>query len=281
MLVLFTLFFIYNCKCTKSMTAALGCSIALIFISIEASPTPVPQSKSYDELLDTLRALETNRKSLLKKAVEEAANQKCNGTSKFLEIIEIADEVLVSIRDYFEAGKLMLDLNKGKLSIYQPDVIAPTPTTLHVKNYDELLESLRVLETDRKALIRGVIEKVENSKSNLTSIFLKIAEETDDLLVKIRNYFDAGKLLFDVEKGKSKPAGDFYPRTQILQIGDYLQNKMIQVAANLKTLEAQMEDLATNEVAMMRPVINILNKSDQALIPITRKFVNEMGLTDT
>ncbi|XP_072160159.1 uncharacterized protein [Bemisia tabaci] len=158
---------------------------------------------------------------------------------------------------------------------------SPTPTTLHVKNYDELLESLRVLETDRKALIRGVIEKVENSKSNLTSIFLKIAEETDDLLVKIRNYFDAGKLLFDVEKGKSKPAGDFYPRTQILQIGDYLQNKMIQVAANLKTLEAQMEDLATNEVAMMRPVINILNKSDQALIPITRKFVNEMGLTDT
>ncbi|XP_072160154.1 uncharacterized protein [Bemisia tabaci] len=126
MLVLFTLFFIYNCKCTKSMTAALGCSIALIFISIEASPTPVPQSKSYDELLDTLRALETNRKSLLKKAVEEAANQKCNGTSKFLEIIEIADEVLVSIRDYFEAGKLMLDLNKGKLSIYQPDVIAKT-----------------------------------------------------------------------------------------------------------------------------------------------------------
>nr|XP_018911882.1 PREDICTED: uncharacterized protein LOC109040399 isoform X4 [Bemisia tabaci] len=157
---------------------------------------------------------------------------------------------------------------------------SPTPTALHVKNYDELLESLKVLETDRKALIRGVIEKVENNKSNLTSIFLKIAGETDELLVKIRNYFDAGKLFFDVEKGIVKPGADFCPRTQILQIEDYLQMKLMQLAANIKTLEAQMEDLATDESAMMRPVINILNKSDQALIPITKKFMEGMELTD-
>ncbi|CAH0396210.1 unnamed protein product [Bemisia tabaci] len=172
------------------MIAALFSSISLILASTEASPTPTPTSKNFDQLLDRLRSFEINRKAAIKTAVEEAASKKCNATGKFLEVIGEADDVLVNIRNYFEAGKVMFDFNKEKSNTFQADVVA---------------------------------------------------------------------------------------KTQLLRDQNYLRNQMIRLSAILKTLEAHMDDLSTEQLIPLRPVVATLKRSEEALVPIAKKFQSDMN----
>nr|XP_018913905.1 PREDICTED: uncharacterized protein LOC109041866 isoform X1 [Bemisia tabaci] len=106
------------------MILALVCSHALILASSEASPTQRPSSKNFDESLDEFTAIETNRTTLIKKAVAMASDLKSNETLRFLEVVEQANEVLVNIRRYFDAGRVMFDVNEGKSNLTETEVIA-------------------------------------------------------------------------------------------------------------------------------------------------------------
>ncbi|XP_072160160.1 uncharacterized protein [Bemisia tabaci] len=74
---------------------------------------------------------------------------------------------------------------------------------------------------------------------------------------------------------------DFHERTSVLKVEDYLHKKMLKLSANLKTLEAQMQDLAANDVGILRPLINVLNESDQALVPIIKQLMENLEKTAT
>nr|XP_018911866.1 PREDICTED: uncharacterized protein LOC109040389 [Bemisia tabaci] len=154
---------------------------------------------------------------------------------------------------------------------------SPAPT----KSFDELLDALIGLESNRKNLINTVIKAAENKNINVTDKFLDTIRETDEVLMSIRYYFDAGKVMFDVRKGVAKMPADFRERTSILKVEDYLHNQMLKLSANLKTLEAQMQDLATNDVGILRPLINVLNEGDQALVPIIKQFMEDLAKTAT
>lgn len=71
------------------------------------------------------------------------------------------------------------------------------------ESYDELLVAFVAEEPIREAVINEAIKWAtkENSKEALK--FLEVVREADDALKKIRHYFDAGKVLFDFNSGKS------------------------------------------------------------------------------
>ncbi|CAH0396207.1 unnamed protein product [Bemisia tabaci] len=131
------------------------------------------------------------------------------------------------------------------------------------KSFDELLDAFIGLESNRKNLINTVIKAAENKNINVTDKFLDKIRETDEVFMSIRSYFDAGK------------------RTSVLKVEDYLHKKMLKLSANLKTLEAQMQDLAANDVGILRPLINVLNESDQALVPIIKQLMENLEKTAT
>nr|XP_018913906.1 PREDICTED: uncharacterized protein LOC109041866 isoform X2 [Bemisia tabaci] len=172
------------------MILALVCSHALILASSEASPTQRPSSKNFDESLDEFTAIETNRTTLIKKAVAMASDLKSNETLRFLEVVEQANEVLVNIRRYFDAGRVMFDVNEGKSNLTETEVIA---------------------------------------------------------------------------------------KTQLLQEEKFMNIQMHKLRAIYKTMYAQMEDVPKEELNMLlRPVIDALTQSDQALTPLGQSFQIEL-----
>nr|XP_018911876.1 PREDICTED: uncharacterized protein LOC109040399 isoform X2 [Bemisia tabaci]XP_018911878.1 PREDICTED: uncharacterized protein LOC109040399 isoform X2 [Bemisia tabaci]XP_018911880.1 PREDICTED: uncharacterized protein LOC109040399 isoform X2 [Bemisia tabaci]XP_018911881.1 PREDICTED: uncharacterized protein LOC109040399 isoform X2 [Bemisia tabaci] len=174
------------------MIAALVCSIALIFASIEGSPTTSPQSKSYDELLDALIALESDRESVLKKVVAEAANQKSNETGKVLKFIGEADKVLVKLRHYFEAGKIMLDLHKGKSKIQPADLIIKTQP---LREEDYLQNQMLRLSATLRTLDAQVLDIPTETLTKLLPAIAAI-RQSEQALAPIATKFksDATKL---------------------------------------------------------------------------------------
>nr|XP_018911874.1 PREDICTED: uncharacterized protein LOC109040398 isoform X2 [Bemisia tabaci] len=172
------------------MTAALVCSILMIYTSIEVFTIPAPPSQSYDALLDEVIAAENDRRTAMKKAEKEAENKKSDAMGKFLETVKKVDEALVNMRLYFDAGKTVFDVNEGKLNAQQADVDASTPVP-QSESYDELLHELTEAEINRRAVIVKVADEAERKKSSAMNKFMQTVAEADEALVNIRLYFDA------------------------------------------------------------------------------------------
>lgn len=68
--------------------------------------------------------VENNRKTVIKMAEEEAAKAKSNVTLNFLKVVREADRVFENIRRYFDAGKVMFDMNKGKSKLNETEIHA-------------------------------------------------------------------------------------------------------------------------------------------------------------
>ncbi|CAH0396208.1 unnamed protein product [Bemisia tabaci] len=176
------------------MTAALVCSILMVYTSIEAFTIPAAPTQSYDVLLDELIAAENSRKTAIKKAKEEAAKKKSDGMSKFLEAAGEVDESLVKLRIYFDAGKAAFDVNKGKLSIQEEGVAAKTQL-LQDQNYvpnqmARLAASLTTLEARMNDLtpdecnsskLREVVTALRQSEQVLVPITSKFRIECDKI----------------------------------------------------------------------------------------------------
>nr|XP_018911849.1 PREDICTED: uncharacterized protein LOC109040374 isoform X3 [Bemisia tabaci] len=149
------------------MISILMCSVALILTSIEASPTSMPLSKSYDELLDELIAVETNRKAALKKAVGEATRYKNNATLKFLEATKQGDEELVKIRQFFDAGRIYFDFGKGKYKFEHEQIDAFKKTALlREKDYfsnqvDKVTATHATIESEKGDLPKEELGKLQ------------------------------------------------------------------------------------------------------------------------
>nr|XP_018911813.1 PREDICTED: uncharacterized protein LOC109040357 [Bemisia tabaci] len=133
------------------------------------------------------------------------------------------------------------------------------------------------VETSRKAAIKRVVGLAANLKSNVTGEFLEFVRVADESLRNLRRYFDAGKVLFDMNKGILNP-GDpgFIAKTELLRNATFLKDELHRLAATYKTLEARIVDLPREHYEMMRPVILSIKLSEQALIPLGKKFQVDM-----
>nr|XP_018912807.1 PREDICTED: uncharacterized protein LOC109041092 [Bemisia tabaci] len=155
------------------------------------------------------------------------------------------------------------------LSIVALATLAPTS-----QSYDELLDAFINVETNRKAAIKGAVEVASDRKNNETLDLLHgVVAEADLVLENIRRYFDAGKVMFDLNKGKLNLAeADVISKTRLMQEKSYLKDQLHQLAATLKTLKAQMKDLPRDLMNILQPVIRSIEQSKDAFVPLTRQF---------
>ncbi|XP_072160251.1 uncharacterized protein [Bemisia tabaci] len=261
-----------------NMILALLWSFPLVLTFIKATPTP--GGKSFDELLDAFKVTETNRAAGIQRAIKLAEDRNQNMTVKFLGIVGEANEILVKIREFFDAGRVLLNYKRGTATIPESEITAktqllhrhnylndqldrlaaihktmdsqmrevsqaelivvasvinsleqseqelhplmktfnavveelqqeitpasapaPTPTSNQQnKRFDKLLNIFKSVETNRKTTMKEAKEAVSNHKNYDTEKFLGIVGETDEILVNLRRFFDAGKVMFDAYK---------------------------------------------------------------------------------
>ncbi|XP_072160028.1 uncharacterized protein [Bemisia tabaci] len=157
-------------------------SVVLILASfLEASPTAVPSSLSFDKILDSFIALEIMRTDAINKAKKVATNQKSSGALNFLEAIGHANTVLENIRHYFDAGKVKLDFEKGESNLLEEDVNLKT-YLLREENYlkgqmrrlAKIKENLQsgegCLPQDMLSVLRPVMDIIKQSEQVVTPL---------------------------------------------------------------------------------------------------------------
>nr|XP_018911805.1 PREDICTED: uncharacterized protein LOC109040353 isoform X2 [Bemisia tabaci] len=258
------------------MILTLLCSKALIFASIEASPTFTTPSKSFDELLDEFMVIENNRKTAIKIAEEVATGAKSNATLNFLKVVREADEVLENIRRYFDAGKVMFDKNKGKSKLNETDLHAPTsvPSSL---SFDKILDSFIALEIIRTDAINKAKKVATNQKSRGALNFLEAIGQANTVLENIRHYFDAGKVKLDFEKGESNLLEeDVNLKTYLLREENYLKGQMRRLAKIKENLQSGEGCLPQDMLSVLRPVMDIIKQSEQVVTPLEEQLQVEL-----
>ncbi|XP_072160247.1 uncharacterized protein [Bemisia tabaci] len=146
-----------------------------------------------------------------------------------------------------------------------------TPTS---PTYDELLDAFKAVETNRKAAIKGALEVASGRQNNVTFELLHgIVAEADLVLQNIRRYFDAGKVMFDLNQGKVNLGdAEIIAKTQLMREKLYLQDQLHRLAATFKTLKAQMKDLPMDLMSILQPVIRSIKESEDAIVPLARQF---------
>nr|XP_018911807.1 PREDICTED: uncharacterized protein LOC109040354 isoform X2 [Bemisia tabaci] len=156
-----------------------------------------------------------------------------------------------------------------------------TPTsTPPSKSFDELLDAFMVVENDRKAAIKIAEEAAKEAGSNTTLNFLKVVREADKVLENLRRYFDAGKVMFDMNKGKLKLSeADLLAKTELLRKNTYLNDELIKLSAYYKSIEAHVPDLPKGMNRVLRPIIELIKQSEHALIPLGTKFRDDLERT--
>nr|XP_018911846.1 PREDICTED: uncharacterized protein LOC109040374 isoform X2 [Bemisia tabaci]XP_018911848.1 PREDICTED: uncharacterized protein LOC109040374 isoform X2 [Bemisia tabaci] len=144
-------------------------------------PTPTPTNKCFDELLDAFITVETHRKSVLKEAQNEGTKLKNNETIVFLEVLREADEALVNVRHYFDAGRILFDFRNGKSNLKPADAAQKTEILrdekflgtqmLKLATIYKILES-KMGELPREALstFRPLLDTLKHSDEALTPL---------------------------------------------------------------------------------------------------------------
>ncbi|XP_018911807.2 uncharacterized protein [Bemisia tabaci] len=161
-----------------------------------------------------------------------------------------------------------------------PPTSIPPTSTPPSKSFDELLDAFMVVENDRKAAIKIAEEAAKEAGSNTTLNFLKVVREADKVLENLRRYFDAGKVMFDMNKGKLKLSeADLLAKTELLRKNTYLNDELIKLSAYYKSIEAHVPDLPKGMNRVMRPVIELIKQSEHALIPLGTKFRDDLERT--
>nr|XP_018907967.1 PREDICTED: uncharacterized protein LOC109037654 [Bemisia tabaci] len=168
------------------MISSLGCSILLILSSIVASPTTPPQGKSFDELLDSLIAAETNRQTVLKKTLEVATERKSNVTLKFLEVMVEADEAFVNIRRFFDAGRIFFDFKKGKSDLKEVDAFMKTDL-LRKENF--LNDQMLKLAETHKAAEAQMHQDLPQDTLSLVQPIIVALKESEELIAPLGKQF--------------------------------------------------------------------------------------------
>ncbi|CAH0396204.1 unnamed protein product [Bemisia tabaci] len=267
-----------------NMILALLWSFPLVLTFIKATPTP--GGKSFDELLDAFKVTETNRAAGIQRAIKLAEDRNQNMTVKFLGIVGEANEILVKIREFFDAGRVLLNYKRGTATIPESEITAPasapapTPTSNQQnKRFDKLLNIFKSVETNRKTTMKEAKEAVSNHKNYDTEKFLGIVGETDEILVNLRRFFDAGKVMFDAYKRRltsGEQDEEAFQKTKLLREENYFNNQMQRLAAMYSLLEEQMRLLSNEELKKLRPVIDIISRSEQELAPLATQFKIDM-----
>ncbi|XP_072160030.1 uncharacterized protein [Bemisia tabaci] len=152
----------------------------------------------------------------------------------------------------------------------------PTFTTPS-KSFDELLDEFMVIENNRKTAIKIAEEVATGAESNATLNFLKVVREADEVLENIRRYFDAGKVMFDKNKGKSKlNETDLHAKTELLRKETYLNDQLTKLSATYKTIESQVPNLPKDMYRVLGAVIKFIKQSELALILLAKKSQEEL-----
>nr|XP_018896829.1 PREDICTED: uncharacterized protein LOC109030358 [Bemisia tabaci] len=151
----------------------------------------------------------------------------------------------------------------------------PTPTPpLEGRSFDELLDAFGVIETKRIAVVHNATQLAADRKSEMTVKFLRVIGEASDVLVNMRRFFDAGRVLFNFKKDKSTPKEkeDAIAKTQLLRKDNYMNNQLRRLTVIHKILEKQMSGVPRAECILVQPVMDILEQSEQAVAPLMKKF---------
>ncbi|CAH0395910.1 unnamed protein product [Bemisia tabaci] len=191
------------------MISALICFALIFLTSTEASVSPTtthhhtnhhhhnhPPSKSFDELLDALTAVETNCKIVIKEATEEGTERKSNETFKCLELVRQADEALVNIRHFFDAGRIFFNFSKN----IQKDAHKGTDFLREEKfsdfsnqmnnlaaTYETLSTQMKKMPKDEFIKLRPVFDILKQSDTILTPLvgqFQINLEESKEMIKK-------------------------------------------------------------------------------------------------
>nr|XP_018901473.1 PREDICTED: uncharacterized protein LOC109033347 isoform X2 [Bemisia tabaci] len=292
---------------------------------------------------------ETNRANGIQNAIRLAKDRQKDVTVKFLGVIGEANEVLVKVRKFFDAGRILLYYKQGIARIPEAEVIAktqllhrdnylnnqlhrlaaihktldslmrevsqaelilvqsvitalekseeelvplmkkfdevvdelqeetttvPTPTsTQQNKSFDDLLDVFKSVEINRKAIIKEAMEAASIQKNNNTVKFLGIAGEADEILVNVRRFFDAGRIMFNTYKRRlTSMEQDVKEKTKLLREENYMNNQVRRLAAMYSLLEEQIRLLPDEELNKLRPVIDILKRSEQKMGQLVTQF---------
>ncbi|XP_018911810.2 uncharacterized protein [Bemisia tabaci] len=173
------------CACTESMVLTLSYSIAIILAFIEASPTSIPLSESYDDLLVAFIAEEPIREAVINEAIKWATKENSKEALKFLKVVREADDVLKKIRHYFDAGKVLFDFNSGKSNLTVQDMLAKT---MIMRNETYLNDQLQRLAASSKEM-QTEVAKVPTDFYSMLLPVIEAMKKSEQALIPLGNQF--------------------------------------------------------------------------------------------
>nr|XP_018911808.1 PREDICTED: uncharacterized protein LOC109040354 isoform X3 [Bemisia tabaci] len=145
------------------------------------------------------------------------------------------------------------------------------------QSFDKLLDSFIALEIKRTDVIKKAEEVATNQKNNVTLKFVEVAGYANYVLENIQRYFNASKVMLDYEKGESNLSEETVNlKTLLLRTENYLNRQMRRLASIYKNLEAGQGGLPQDMLSKLRPVMDIIKQSEQAVTPLEERLRVEL-----